>query len=385
MYQKTYFPNLDALRFLAFFAVYLTHCFSANTLIVKNSEAYQQAVSFFKNGDLGVSFFFVLSGFLITYLLVEEEYYSKKIHIYSFYMRRILRIWPLFFLCVLFGFLVYPYLQELILNVRVNEKARFHLYLTFLSNFDILAGNTPSGPPLGVLWSISVEEQFYLIWPLLLIGFKRFRVAAFIMIICISLLFRILHYDNERVLYLHTLSIISDMTVGGLIGWSCFMSQKFRTQIQELKRNQIVTFYLLGISLILFRDFWTSFGMMRSIERLVFAAFFGFVILEQTYAKHSLVKVGAFNFFSKWGKYTYGMYCLHILAIIFIDHLFTFFNINNYNASIIIFKPILSLLATILISWLSYHYFELYFLKRKHKLRWEYVSRNPFLNSQRIK
>lgn len=281
----------------------------------------------------------------------------------------------MFFLCVGFGFFVYPYIQGLLLGEEVTEPARLPMYLSFLSNFDILAGHKPAGPPLGVLWSISVEEQFYLIWPIVLIVFKKFRATTFIVILCISWLFRLAYYDHEPVLYLHTFSIISDMTVGGMLGWMCFRSEQFKARIQALKRQQIVGIYLLGFALIIFRDAWTSLGMIRSLERLVYSAFFGFIILEQIYARESWFKVGTVGFFSKWGKYTYGLYCLHILAIIFTDHVFTLFEINNYALSILIFKPAVSFLVAMLISWVSYHFFEKYFLRLKQRLRWDFFRR----------
>jgi peptidoglycan/LPS O-acetylase OafA/YrhL len=86
--SAVYFENLDALRFFAFFAVFLQHIF-------KNSSHFDnEPISrCFMNGNLGVNFFFVLSGFLITYLLLKEKEQAGKIAIGSFYMRRALRIW----------------------------------------------------------------------------------------------------------------------------------------------------------------------------------------------------------------------------------------------------------------------------------------------------
>src|ERR1700733_3711907 len=93
---KTFFPNLDGLRFFAFLSVFSAHCIGFMGFS-SSSKIYVAAVHFLSHGDLGVNFFFVLSGFLITYLLLQELKSENRINIPFFYVRRILRIWPLYF------------------------------------------------------------------------------------------------------------------------------------------------------------------------------------------------------------------------------------------------------------------------------------------------
>jgi len=133
--KKLFFPNLDALRFFAFFAVFLFHSFYTEYDFIKKSHIYNFANTLCSNGDLGVNFFFVLSGFLITYLLLNEESLKGKINVYYFYIRRILRIWPLYFACVAFGFLIFPQIKLIFGEVPV-ETANPVLFFTFLSNFN---------------------------------------------------------------------------------------------------------------------------------------------------------------------------------------------------------------------------------------------------------
>lgn len=365
--NRTFFPHLDGLRFLAFLAVYLTHCFSANTSYVKYSEEYRWATTFFSDGELGVSFFFVLSGFLITYLLLEEEATNGRIDVPFFYVRRILRVWPLFLACVLFGFVVYPVLVRAISPAPFVEPGRLGYYLAFISNFDVLQRGWPAAPPLGVLWSISIEEQFYLVWPIVLL-LKAHRTYSLFGIVLVSLVFRYAFRHSEPVLYLHTLSVMSDMAIGGLLALTS-IDFSFRRKVYRLKSYQIVMVYLAGILAVVFRDVWSSLWLVKPLERIVFATFFAFIIAEQNYAGASFLKVGTIKWLSQWGKYTYGLYCLHILAIIFIDNLFSFLGINNFGFSILLFKPILSLLLAMLISWISYQYFERYFLRAKNRFR----------------
>ncbi|GIV43810.1 MAG: hypothetical protein KatS3mg035_0933 [Bacteroidia bacterium] len=105
MSRKIYFENLDGLRFLCFLSVFFFHSFHTDFDYIKTNYIYHFIKrDLFGNGNLGVNFFFVLSGFLITYLLIEEKKLNGKINILKFWIRRILRIWPLFYLCVIIGF-----------------------------------------------------------------------------------------------------------------------------------------------------------------------------------------------------------------------------------------------------------------------------------------
>ena len=119
--NKVYFPGLNGLRFFAAMAVVVTHIelvkhfmglpnlwgnHSSNILTLKSAVN----TFVFEAGGLGVYFFFVLSGFLITYLLLVEKAKTGTIAVKKFYLRRILRIWPLYYLIVILGFFVVPYI-----------------------------------------------------------------------------------------------------------------------------------------------------------------------------------------------------------------------------------------------------------------------------------
>ena len=229
---RVFFPNLDGLRFVCFFMVFLFHI---NKSVTEHYLANQLEIpAFFKvfsllfqNGNLGVNFFFVLSGFLITFLLIREKEYTGKIHVLKFYMRRILRIWPLFYLCVLIGFLLFPYVAHLI-GMSSGETARPLYYIFFINNFDVIETGHPNSLILGILWSIAIEEQFYLSWPLMLSFLPlRFFKHACITILAGSLAFRFAYHDQPDVLYFNTLAVIGDMALGGLFAYLTSYPNKF--------------------------------------------------------------------------------------------------------------------------------------------------------------
>src|SRR6476660_5257777 len=103
---KVFFPNLDGLRFFAFFLVYLQHAFGDLLAEIGQPGFWlgrlQTNVS--GAGGIGVSFFFVLSGFLITYLILREIQLYGFLDVRAFYIRRSLRIWPLYYAVIIFGF-----------------------------------------------------------------------------------------------------------------------------------------------------------------------------------------------------------------------------------------------------------------------------------------
>ena len=107
--SNIYFTGLNGLRFLAAMAVVITHIeLIKGQMFCENLWSTNKLI--FELGGLGVIFFFVLSGFLITYLLLEEKKVSGTVSVKKFYARRILRIWPLYYLIIVLGFFILPHL-----------------------------------------------------------------------------------------------------------------------------------------------------------------------------------------------------------------------------------------------------------------------------------
>ena len=128
-----------------------------------------------ENGGYGVQLFFILSGYLITALLLREEARYGRIALCAFWIRRILRIWPLYYLIVVIGFFVLPAFERQVRTPDYRQMLQIHLFRSwrFLGNWS-MALVRPSRPTgLSVLWSVCVEEQFYLIVPLLIAWSSR--------------------------------------------------------------------------------------------------------------------------------------------------------------------------------------------------------------------
>lgn len=365
---KTYFENLDGWRFLCFLSVFFFHSFHTEFQYIKDNPTYTFVKKdVFGNGNLGVNFFFVLSGFLITYLIILELKKYNKIDVVAFWKRRILRIWPLFYFCVFFGFVLFPLFKQAFGQVS-NETASLPMYLTFLNNFDLIAHGLPDASVLGVLWSVAIEEQFYFVWPLLLFFIPlRYHWAIFISIIIASIGFRMA--NNNPLLYEHhTLSCIGDLAIGGLGAWCISNSKSFFLWIENMPKYLIYTVYLSFILLFFFRDeVFLAETPFKPFERAIVAFLILVIILEQNYAKHSFYKMSSFKRISRLGKMTYGMYCLHFIGILIALKITGILGVNKALWQVLLIETSLALLLTILISKLSYTYFEMPFLRLKKR------------------
>lgn len=374
MKKKIQFENLDGLRFLCFLSVFLFHSFHTEFDEIKFNPIYGFIKKdVFGNGNLGVNFFFVLSGFLITYLLLEEKKINEGVHIGKFWIRRGLRIWPLYFFCVFFGFILFPWLKDFFGEIP-NETANPVYYFLFINNFDVIKNGFPDSSILGVLWSIAVEEQFYLLWPLI-IGLlpTKYLWVPFLIIIGASLMFRAIFGDaiiNEY----HTLSCIGDMTVGASGAWLIYSRAKFKERIERLTKLEIAIVYLLFAGVFFLRDeILYSHHVIRIYERLLIATLILFIILEQNYSRNSFFKMSHFKLITKLGAISYGLYCLHFIGILVTTTLMNKLAFNTHLWQVMILETVIALLTTILISSASYRFYELPFLKLKDKF--SFISR----------
>jgi peptidoglycan/LPS O-acetylase OafA/YrhL len=372
-----YFANLDGLRFFAFLIVFLSHCIGF--LGYSNpSRAYTVVRHFLMHGHLGVDFFFVLSGFLISYLLFKEIGSTGKIKVSYFYLRRAFRILPVYFIVIVIGFFIVPAIsfvtyQAHLINFPVAAGVeRLPWYLLFVSNFDLILTGQISMIVAG-LWSISVEEQFYLVWPWILNYFKGKKIVmVFYVILIISFFYRCYYGYDQSTINFSTFSVMSDLCVGALLSYYTLHSPAFKRAFISIKRWQIVAVYLAGFSLFPLRGFAhyygeTIFRLYLPFESLIFSAFFSFIILEQNFSENSLFKLGRSRSLTYLGKISYGLYCYHMIAMLFCVSGFLYFNISVNTAFHFVILIVLSLLTTIGLAFISFVVLEKRLINFKEK------------------
>lgn len=376
--EKVYFPNLDALRSFAFLLVYLRHGFG--DLITPRDLGHPLLnllkAGLFDAGDVGVSFFFVLSGFLITYLILKEIQLTGQIDVAAFYTRRCLRIWPLYYLVVGVALALLRFLPW----ARAGGYGEFPpagYYLFFLANFAAL-GDYFIPTFLGVTWSIAIEEQFYLLWPQLFACLPRraFKLI-FPTVILLSVGFRVVHRNEPMVLGVHSFSVMSDLAMGGLIGYLALNSIRFLRWCENLKTSHIVLGYAVGFTAVLCRNYvyypTTSEALMRVeslliiFRRLMLSGFFAFIILEQNWARRSPLKFSRLSLVSAMGKYTYGLYLLHPMGLLLAAALLNQCGATLRELQITVACGVLGFPLSVVLSMVSYHAYEMPFLKLKKR------------------
>ena len=362
--DKIYFPNLNGLRFIAAFLVIIHHIEQFKS--ISNVENYWGKVPFIDIiGKLGVVLFFVLSGFLITYLLLTEEHSFKKISIRKFYARRILRIWPLYFLIIILAFFVLPNIAIFTLPgygkdvIYSDLLLKLFLYAIFFPNLVLsLLGLVPYASHT---WSIGTEEQYYLVWPIILRYFKKNRIILMFFIIFLYKTFEkilstnysdILPYKNVIKSFWSSFNI-DCMAIGGIYAILLFQKNKFLKLIQ----NNTVFYFTTSLAIFLMLK-----GIyIPNIHYEFYSVLFGIIILN--FATNDKIKISFENkLLNYFGSISYGLYMYHPIAIILA---LTISISIGFTTNWLIYP--LTFTLTIIMAGLSYKYFELFFLKFKDK------------------
>ncbi len=232
-----YRPELDVLRFFAFLLVYVHHALQyASPYGVFDPGSAKVVASLIAAGGLGVDLFFVLSAFLITKLLLIEQRTTGAIHVPSFLARRALRIWPLYFAFLLASMYLIPHLLP-----REHLGRHFVWFLLFVGNWACALFGYPQSVA-APLWSVSIEEQFYLVWPLLLValGTRRIAVAACVLLV-VAFCTRLLLWAHGAVhpaVWANTLARLDPIAVGILLAW---LSEKDLLKLNRRRQLLLMT------------------------------------------------------------------------------------------------------------------------------------------------
>ena len=359
-----YFKELNSLRFIGFIGIFFGHVFFSNDIEIVNSKIYSNLYSYGKIlGFISIDSFFVLSSFLITWKGLEEIKITKKFQFKNFLIRRSLRIWPLYFLVVLLGFLT-EFIKSYITQ-DISSLPSIWSFILFILNFDIIKNGYEFLFFMVFMWSISVEEQFYIFWALVLKWFQNHLLKISLLIILISLLFRIYFIDDSLNLNFHTLSALGNFGVGALAAIAAFRNSFLITKIRDFSKTQLVIIYSLSLTTFIAMPLLQNYDLFIVIQRVLFSFIFAFIILEQTYCQQSIFKLSRVKYFNFFGKISYGLYCYHGIMITIVLK-FSDYLSKSLFTSVIIF-PTLIFCGTLLFSHLSYKFFESKILKLKDK------------------
>ena len=366
-----YFKNLDALRFYAFFLVFISHVCTGFYL---NTSWFSAVAEHLNIGDLGVTFFFVLSGFLITTLLLREVTKTKTVNIKSFYIKRIKRIWPVYYIVLFFKFIFIPvalvflgYLGLSLMSISGDSLNTLPWFIFFAVNLYISYFGFLS-PILNVLWSISVEEQFYLIWPWFIKYLEKYFYLTVSGLILISIYFKYTYYGT-LVENFHTFSAFGSLSIGSLGAYCCYRYKNFVKFFNMFDSRLAYVLYVVVFSTIFLRVFKSEifsqsvlFGsLLSTFSALIFLVF----ILEQALSLNPVISFGKFKIFSYLGKISYGLYAYHVISLTLIITFLKVIKINTTLNFILYSISVLStFILTLIMAYVSYEYIEKRVLKK---------------------
>lgn len=350
--NRIYLPGLNGLRALAAITVLVSHIFF-DTFGVWGLEPLK--LPLFADG---VTLFFVISGFLITYLLLQEIDKTDSVNIPKFYIRRVLRIWPIYYATILMVVLVLFLIgrQSDILN-----NSLFY-YIFFAANIPFLSA---TGISLIVhYWSIGVEEQFYLFWPWLVkLSMRKVLIAAVsVLIFWLFLKFgSYILYTNKSLLYkFFNVTRFHCMMLGAIGAIGYFNKNKLFIDFFANRWSQIIAWIFFLLSGFFF-EFIPAVIRAESVAVLSL-----FLIMSQIEGKPKFINLEN-KYFDFVGKISYGIYVIHPLIIFILSALWV--KIDLRIATIVEYALIYITVpsVTVFAAWLSYRYFEKPFLMLKDK------------------
>lgn len=366
--RRYYRPELDCLRFFAFIFVF---CFHRMDYVSVDAKAQPLQYAIGTAGAFGVPVFFLLSSFLIVELLLRERQQTGDIHVKSFYVRRILRIWPLYF-AVFYGLVA---LGHFLPNVGPKGYGSWVAFSLFAGNWYIMRYGWIAGP-IDPLWSIAVEEQFYMAIPVISrVGGRKLLAAISAILLIISYITSIhyahLVYSGESGQWVNSWFQFQFFAAGALLAISL--------------RSEVPRWPLIvrGLVFLVAAACWVVAVMGLGVR-----SYDGHPTVAGSIGGWLLVLAGSVLFFlaalgtpesylpgwlTYFGKISYGLYMFHSLVFFCVFELWRHWlegmvtALRLPPASLPTVGTALVLAITIAIASLSYRFFELPFLRLKER------------------
>lgn len=359
--QKNYYPQLNALRGIGIILVFLYHSWKPQF----GTGFLMQFASFcYENIYLSMDMFFALSAFIITHLAFIEIEQNGSFSFGNFMIRRILRIWPLYFIILAIGFIAV-------------KKLAFHYsipitlppagwYVLFVSNF-YLEGHVFF---LRQLWTISVEEQFYITWGLCLLAINKKITVVIAIFAMISIIFNFYSASGTGNVYYHSLTYLFDLMCGAYFAYLIHKKAALIKYISSPSTFRSIALYLFlpifFLSYYFLNDMitGTSNNVLDVIMRIIFIIQQCIIFVDQMYNENSFFNLSKRKFLIYTGKIAYGVYCFHGLILTAGFLLISKLNIqvNAFLSALIMFG------ITMLVGAMSYRFIEKPIINLKYKL-----------------
>ncbi len=286
-------PQLDAVRGIAILVVL------AHNLHGFSSPPFSLVTNY---GWMGVDLFFVLSGFLITGILLDLK--SSENYFRNFYARRSLRIWPLYYSMLILMFVILPLVRPQDAHEVFQRSTPWWSYPFFLQNFLVAAPALAAGP-LGVSWSLAVEELFYLVWPFVVrfVSRESLQWIAWAVLLASPML-RLQFIARHWIIYSNPFCRLDGMMAGALLA---ILVRKSGFAPGRLLKAAWVLF-LIGVPLAITT---AAYGVMWLVFSMAVLASASFLYLALFEANRWFRAMLTNRFLMFTGTISYALYLLH--------------------------------------------------------------------------
>jgi peptidoglycan/LPS O-acetylase OafA/YrhL len=358
--RRFYRPELDGLRFYAFLGVFACHT-------LPQGQAYYRGlhlplpwlwVAAVRSGTSGVDLFFTLSAFLITSLLLKERQETGGISLRLFYLRRILRIWPLYFLVVALGIV----LAHAMPNAQTLPWRLVAGYLLFVSNW-MYPFFAPVRSICAPLWTVSIEEQFYILWPALVkVLQRRGIVVAAIAIFLLAALSQVGNQPGVGARYIYNGYYGSASRAGSFaLGMLLATSADRMPKLTRDSRFMLIAGGVIGwvVAIVWFTDQPGPLGMRLVMGRLIVSFASATILYGCLYSANQLVAGSAVV---RLGKISYGLYVWHFTGLLIAMSLFPRLHVWKQ-----LVTTVLGFVMTVFLALASYRWVESPFLRLKDR------------------
>ncbi len=352
-----YIAQLDSVRALAIFLVIISHWFPQDSILYDIAETINAP-----------NIFFTISGFLITKILISDRLKAerlglgKKIIFRNFYLKRILRIFPGYYLLLLIVFILNNF-----------EKIDYTYYLSFTSNIHIFK--------MGVwgqithLWTMAVEEQFYLVWPWVILFVNIKKLPLVISLFLLAGIITQYSGENPEFYPILTFTCLDALSLGALLAWVMVVKPQLLPKIYPI----ITVAAAISCATFLLHFFYEGFYYLPN---RTLAAIITVFIISYFYFHQNERSFGSFIFKNRIliqiGKMSYGIYLFHHILLYYTQKLFSRLNDHlpfpydiKHNHYLFLAENFCLLM---IIATLSWKYFEMPIQQYKSKLQWPAVE-----------
>lgn len=365
--RKLFYKDINGLRFLGVFFIFayiITFMLSDPTEVSVYSQMLPLADAL-KNQS--ISLFFVVSSFLLTAHGLRSYKYTDSFHLKNFYMRRIIRIAPIFLLVLLFYFIIHPHLSELLQTSPIEGGHFFNDLLYFPSLYRTIDKNVVIY--LFGIYAVVVLAQYYFFWGLVLKFLKPVLPWVLLVLFIVGLGFKISAYHVELPLFLYLPFYLPEITIGAYTAHLLRNKSKVIEKITGLLGSQLFYIYFGVTSFSVIAYLLNGPPLLMVFAKLTIYALISFYIIEQTYSRHSFFKARNSVFMTDLGKISYGYTMFApVMAIMMLmtTELIEF----NIGAKIIQLSfPVVCFLLTWLFSSLYYYFIEKHFTALKKQFK----------------